>query len=54
MSIARDAVYFFIPFNAVIFLRKATAQPPTSFCLPRAIANASGGTFLVTTEPEPT
>ena len=34
--------------------RKALAQPGLASCRPRATASASGSTFLVTTEPDPT
>ena len=34
--------------------RKRFAQPALMVCSPRAMASASAGTFLVTTEPEPT
>lgn len=43
--------------NAYLFLclaRNAFAQPARVSCRPRATARASGSTFLVMTEPDPT
>src|SRR5664280_1244544 len=43
---------FFLP--KPLSCRKRFAQPGLIACSPRAIVSASAGTFLVTTEPEPT
>ncbi len=42
---------FFLP--KLLCARKRLAQPALTVCSPRAMASASAGTFLVTTEPEP-